>query len=146
MYTCSRCQVSRRLWTVYETVSSMQQVRTCYTLRTCYHAMHTLHCDTSTKYKIVHNCKLPSLLQFFNWLDVVSRSIIVFLHGIHSNKRPGHLDKSFWMGAYLFQYLLQRSTLKFMILAIFKLISNHIELSMLISWVDLGRWLITYGL
>ena len=29
---------------------------------------------------------------------------------IHSNKRPGHLKKLFWVGAYLFQYLLQRST------------------------------------
>ena len=23
---------------------------------------------------------------------------------IHSNKSPGHLDKSFWVGAYLFHY------------------------------------------
>ena len=37
---------------------------------------------------------------------------------IHSNKCPEHLDKSF---CYLFQYLLQGSTPKFMIVAIFRL-------------------------
>ena len=29
---------------------------------------------------------------------------------IHSNKRPGHLTKSFRLGAYLFHYYLQWST------------------------------------
>ena len=66
---------------------------------------------------------------------------------IHSNKRPGRFDKSFRVGAYLFQYFLQGSTQKLMILAIFRLIPNHIEVSimsrpMLVSWIDLGRWLI----
>ena len=61
---------------------------------------------------------------------------------IHFNNRPGHLDKSFRMGGYLFQYWLQGSTQKFMILAIFWLIPNQIELGMLVLWKDLGRWLI----
>ena len=53
---------------------------------------------------------------------------------IHSSKRPGGLKKSFRVGPYLFQYLLQLgSTQNFMILAIFWLIPNHLELSMLVS-------------
>ena len=31
---------------------------------------------------------------------------------IHSNKRPEHLDKSFWVDVYLFHYLLQGWTWK----------------------------------
>ena len=38
------------------------------------------------------------------------------------NKCPEHLDKSVWVGAYLFHYWLQGSTQKWMILAGFKLI------------------------
>ena len=60
----------------------------------------------------------------------------------HSNKSPGRLNKSFRVRAYLFQYLLQGSTPKFMILAIVRLIPNHIELIMLVSWIDHGRWLL----
>ena len=48
---------------------------------------------------------------------------------IHSNKSLGHLDKSFWVGAYLFQYMLKGSTQKWMILVNFRLIPSHIELS-----------------
>ena len=51
---------------------------------------------------------------------------IVHLYRIHSNKHLGYLGKSFWVGAYLFQYLLQRSTKKCIISAIFRLIPNHI--------------------
>ena len=46
---------------------------------------------------------------------------------IHSNKRPGRLDKSFWVGPYLLQHLLHALTKKFMILAIFRLILSQIE-------------------
>ena len=52
------------------------------------------------------------------------------MYCIHSNKRPGSLDKSFWVGAYFFQYLLKGSTHKWMILVIFRLIPSHIEVSM----------------
>ena len=52
------------------------------------------------------------------------------IYRIHSNKRPGRLDKSFWLGAYLFQHFLQGLTPKFMILGIFRLIPSHIELIM----------------
>ena len=55
------------------------------------------------------------------------------IYRIHSNKRPGHLDKSFRVGTYLFQYLLQGSTQKFMILANFRLIPNRSEFSMLVT-------------
>ena len=51
---------------------------------------------------------------------------------IHSNKHLERLDKPFQVGASLFQYLLQGSIPKFMILAIFRLIPNHIKLSMLV--------------
>ena len=34
---------------------------------------------------------------------------------IHSNEQPGGLDKSFWAGAFMFQYLLQGSIQKWMI-------------------------------
>ena len=61
---------------------------------------------------------------------------------------PGRLDKSFWVGAYLFQYLfthlLQGSTQKWLILPIFRLIHSHIELCMLGLWIDLGSWLIIF--
>ena len=40
------------------------------------------------------------------------------------------LDKSFWAGAYLFQYLLQGSMQTWMSLAIFRVIPSHMELSM----------------
>ena len=61
---------------------------------------------------------------------------------IYSSKRPGHLDKSFQFGAYLFQCLLHGSIQKFMILTNFRLLLNHIELSMLVSWIDVVRLLI----
>ena len=32
------------------------------------------------------------------------------IYFIHSNKRPRCLDKSFWVGAYVFHYLLQGSS------------------------------------
>ena len=64
------------------------------------------------------------------------------VYRIHSNKRLGHLDKSFQVGAYLFQFMLQGSTKKFMILAKFRLIANHIDFSMLVTWIDVGQWLI----
>ena len=68
---------------------------------------------------------------------------ILCTYHIHSNKRPGHLDKLFRVGAYLFQYLLQGSTQKFMIFTIFRLIPNHIELSTFVPWINWGRWSIT---
>ena len=52
------------------------------------------------------------------------------MYRIHSNKRPEHLDKSFWVGAYLFHHLLQGLTQKFTIFAIFRLIPSHVVLSM----------------
>ena len=55
---------------------------------------------------------------------------MLYMYRIHSSKRPGRQDKSFWVGAYLFHYLLQGSTPKRMILASFRLILSHIELSM----------------
>ena len=61
---------------------------------------------------------------------------------IYSNKRPGHLDKSFWVGAYLFQHLLQGLTQNWMIFAIFRLILSQIEFDMTALRIDLGRWLI----
>ena len=57
---------------------------------------------------------------------------------IHSDKRPGHLDNSFWVSGYLFHYLVQRLTQKWMILAGFSLIPSHIELSMKALWKELG--------
>ena len=45
--------------------------------------------------------------------------------------QSGCLDKSVWMGAYLFQYLLQGSTQKWMIWVILRPIPSHIELGML---------------
>ena len=56
--------------------------------------------------------------------------VTLSLYRIHSNKGPGRLDKSFWVGAYLFQYLLKGSTPKWMILVISRLIPSRIELSM----------------
>ena len=61
---------------------------------------------------------------------------------IHSNKSQGRLDKSFWVSAYLFSYLLKGWTQKWMILTIFRVIPSHIELSMQAVWIDVGRWLI----
>ena len=40
------------------------------------------------------------------------------LYRIHSNKRPGRLDKSVRVGAYLFHYLLQGSSQTWMIWAV----------------------------
>ena len=42
LYSCSPRRVSRKLWTVYETVSSMQQLRERYASRTCYYARASL--------------------------------------------------------------------------------------------------------
>ena len=38
VYSCSPRRVSRKLWTVYEIVSCIQQLRSRYALRTCYYA------------------------------------------------------------------------------------------------------------
>ena len=58
------------------------------------------------------------------------------IYRIHSNKHPGHLDKSFQVGTYLFQYLLEGSTQKIMILAILSLIPAHIELIEYVSFMN----------
>ena len=42
VYSCSPRWVSRKLWTVYETVSCMQQLRERYASRTCYYARASL--------------------------------------------------------------------------------------------------------
>ena len=42
LYSCSPLRVSRKLWTVYETVSCMQQLCKRYALRTCYYARASL--------------------------------------------------------------------------------------------------------
>ena len=42
VYSCSPRRVSRKLWTVYETVSCMQQLRERNALRTCYYAQASL--------------------------------------------------------------------------------------------------------
>ena len=42
LYSCSPRRVSRKLWTVYETVSCMQQLRERYASRTCYYARASL--------------------------------------------------------------------------------------------------------
>ena len=42
LYSCSPRRASRKLWTVYETVSCMQQLRERYALRTCYYARASL--------------------------------------------------------------------------------------------------------
>ena len=39
---CSPRQVSKKLWTVYETVSCMQQVCARYALRTCFYTCASL--------------------------------------------------------------------------------------------------------
>ena len=44
--------------------------------------------------------RMPNLLLLLSGLK----------YRIHSNKGPGHLDKSFRVGTYLFQYLLIEST------------------------------------
>ena len=58
-------------------------------------------------------------------LYVTTRTVVLY-----SSKHPGCLDKSIRVGAYLFYYLLQELTRKWMILAGFRLIASHIELSM----------------
>ena len=42
LYSCSPRRVSRKLWTVYETVSCMQQFRERYASRTCYYVRDSL--------------------------------------------------------------------------------------------------------
>ena len=89
-------------------------------------------------YKIV--CELYDIFRGTNNIQcqiMQRQNYKTSLNCIHSNKRPGHLCKSFQVGAYLFQYLLQYllqgSTQKLMILIIFRLIYIHIELGMLVS-------------
>ena len=48
---------------------------------------------------------------------------------IHSNKRPGNLDKPFWVGAYCFTICCKNWPQTWMILTCFRLIPSHIELS-----------------
>ena len=63
-------------------------------------------------------------------------SIIAFFQQV-----PRRLDKLFWVGSYLFQYLLQGSTQKWMILAIFRLIPSHGKLSCtLYEQIWVSRW------
>ena len=69
LYSCSRRQVSRKLWPVYETVSCIKYLcdRICY--------------DASAKHYILRNRMLPSLPLswtglYFYWLHVVNRSIL----------------------------------------------------------------------
>ena len=57
---------------------------------------------------------------------------------------PSRADESFQVGTNLFQYLLQGSTQNSIILAISRLISSHIELSMNTLWIGLSRWLIIW--
>ena len=58
-------------------------------------------------------------LNFNHWFTVKSRfkkkKPWDANYHIHSNKRPGRLDKSFRVGIYLFQYWMQKSTQKCMI-------------------------------
>ena len=42
LYSCSPCCGSRKLWTVYETVSCMQRLHARYALRTCYYGRASL--------------------------------------------------------------------------------------------------------
>ena len=52
------------------------------------------------------------------------------VYRIHSNKRPGCLDKSFWVGTYWFQYCWKVRPKKWMIFALFRLIHSHTEVGM----------------
>ena len=84
----------------------------------------------------------------FNWVNIVKnikfkRNCPKSTYRIHSNERARICTqgaKSFWLSAYLFHYLLQGSTQKWMILASFRPIPSHIELGirklMNRSWVD----------
>ena len=71
-----------------------------------------------------------SIVDNLSNLSFSFKQILKFNYSIHSNRRPGCLDKSFWVGAYLFQYLLQGLTQKLIILAIIRLIPSYTELSM----------------
>ena len=64
---------------------------------------------------------------------VVNAFFIIFDvldYHIYSNMHPGHVGKSFWVGAYLFKYQLQGSTWKLIILAIIRLLPSHFELGL----------------
>ena len=59
IYSCSPQQVIRILWTVYETVSCMNQLCTCYALRTFYSAHASLLRQRQALYYAL--LQLPSL-------------------------------------------------------------------------------------
>ena len=66
----------------------------------------------------------------------------IYMYRIHSNKHPGHLDKSFGMGTYLFQYLLQGLD----DFGHFQANSSHNEVGSYVSFMNRSGYWLFYGL
>ena len=94
LYSCSPRQVSRKLWTVHETVSCMQQLRERYAWRSCYYARASLWRQRQgLNYAHRSLPSLPLSCTGFNfyWLDEVNRSIgeftgVEFRFGLRESK------------------------------------------------------------